>query len=235
VSETLRVAVIGDRQARFDAQDTIEPALEHAAQSIGVPVPRVEWIATDALAASGVALLEDADAIWCAPGSPYRSLDGALAGIRFARASGRPFLGTCAGFQHAVLEVARNVLGLAAAHAEYGAAAPGEALFIDELLCSLVGQEMRVRVVDPALREWYGTDEAGERYYCRFGLNPAYVSALADAGFAVAGVDASDGDTRILRLTTHPFFVGTLFVPQTRSTPASPHPLIVAFLRAATR
>ena len=83
------------------------------------------------------------------------------------------------------------------------------------------------------LRSVYGGGEVSERYYCHFGLNPAYRDELEAAGLRVAGVDASDGDVRIMRLAGHPFFVLTLFVPQSSSSLSDPHPLIVAFLRAA--
>ncbi len=106
-------------------------------------------------------------------------------------------------------------------------------LFIDELPCSLVGQTMHVSILDPELAALYGTAEPLERYYCRFGLNPTWRRALDDAGLRVAGVDRQDGDARVLRLAGRPFYVLTLFVPQTSSTAASPHPLVTAYVRAA--
>jgi CTP synthase (UTP-ammonia lyase) len=224
------IAVIGDRVEGLDAQDSIGPAVDHAAAALGVGAPDLRWFATDRIDLDDPgAPLTGAGAVWCAPGSPYRSLDGALAAIGWAREHEVPFLGTCAGFQHGVLEFARSVLGhTTAAHAEYdhddhdGSAE----LFIDELLCSLVGQTLRVELVDPELRAIYGADEAVERYYCRFGLAPAWREPLHRAGLLVAGVDAADGDVRVMRLAGHPFHVLTLFVPQTSSAPGRPHPLI---------
>ena len=229
----LRVAVVGDRVVGHAPQDAIETALEHSGDALGVDVD-VCWHATTGLAAGANRVLRDSDAVWCAPGGPYESIDGALAGIRFAREQGLPFLGTCAGFQHGVIEIARHVVGVRdAQHAEYGASdAP---LFIDELLCSLAGQTMTVRLVDPVLRDAYGAAEAREEYYCRFGLNEQYADALARAGLRVAGVDAADGTTRIMRLADHPFFCLTLFVPQTSSRPERSHPLVSSYLAAAAR
>ena len=225
---------MGDRLSKFAAQDSIEDALAHSAAAIGVTV-EVEWFATPKLEHGVAEELAHADAVWCAPGSPYLSIDGALAGIRFARETGRPFLGTCAGFQHGVIELARNVLGVRDAHhAEYGSD-PAKPLFIDELLCSLVGQALHVRVVDETARDLYGADEALEQYYCRFGLNEAHLPALARGGLTVAGVDRSDGTTRIMRLLGHPFYFLTLFVPQTSSTPTRPHPLVTGYLESARR
>lgn len=229
----VRVAVVGDRVAGHAPQDAIEAALTHSGVALGVDVD-VRWHGTAELAAGADGALRAADAVWCAPGGPYESLDGALAGIRFAREQNLPFLGTCAGFQHGVIEIARHVVGVRdAQHAEYGATdAP---LFIDELLCSLVGETMTVRLVDPVLRDAYGAAEAREEYYCRFGLNEEYAAALARAGLHVAGDDAADGTTRIMRLADHPFFCLTLFVPQTSSRRDRPHPLVSSYLAAAAR
>jgi CTP synthase (UTP-ammonia lyase) len=231
VHDRLRVAVIGERQRDFPPQDTIDTALHHAAGA-GVDTT---WFPTPSLLDDAASALAGYDAVWCAPGGPFASLEGALAGIRAARETGMPFLGTCAGFQHGIIEFARNVLGLAdAQHAEYDGVASDSPLIIDELLCSLAGRTMTVRIVDDATRGLYGADEVTERYYCRFGLDESYTPRLAAAGLVVAGVDAADGGTRLLRLADHPFFYLTLFVPQTASTPRRPHPIVAGFVAAAT-
>jgi len=230
---TVRVAVIGDRYGDFPPQDTIETALQHAAARQNVAV-EVTWFPTPSLLGDAPSALAPYDAVWCAPGGPFASLDGALAGIRVAREAGVPFLGTCAGFQHGVIEFARNVVGLARAHhAEYDGGPVDSPLLIDELLCSLVGQTMEVQIVDDDTRQLYGAAHAAERYYCRFGLDERYSPTLAAAGLVVAGRDADDGGTRIMRLVHHPFFYLTLFVPQTASTPDRPHPLVNAYVAAA--
>ena len=228
-----RIAVIGDPVAGSEPQTAIEPALGHAAAALGLEAPRVRWVGTEELESGDpAARLRDADGIWCAPGSPYRSFAGALEGIRFARERGVPFLGTCAGFQHAVIEIARDVAGIATAdHEEYGH--EGGDLMIHELLCSLVGQCLEVLIDDPMIQVLYGTNWADEEYYCRFGLNPIYLPALESAGLQVAGLDVSDGQPRIMCLDGHPFFVITLFVPQVSSTVDAPHPLVCGFLAAA--
>jgi len=233
--DTVRVAVVGDRLSKFVAQDSIEIALQHSAVALGAIV-ETEWFATPKLATHAADQLQDFDAVWCAPGSPYLSLDGALEGIRFAREARRPFLGTCAGFQHGVIEFARNVLGAEQAHhAEWGPGPTAAPLFIDELLCSLVGQAMRVHLVDDATRDLYGCIDVVEQYYCRFGLNEQRLPAFRAAGLEVAGIDRADNTTRIMRLAGHPFFYLTLFVPQTSSMPRAPHPIITAYLDATLR
>jgi CTP synthase (UTP-ammonia lyase) len=227
------IAVIGDRIGDYEPQDAMRGAVNDAADTLGIEIPELRWIATEQLEGDGTKELEGASAAWCAPGGPFRSLEGALVGIRWARESGLPFLGTCAGFQHAVIEYARNVLNRGrASHAEYGRPVDGD-LIVDELLCSVVGKTMEVEVLDPEIVALYGTSCPKERYYCRFGLHPDWRLPLEQAGLAVAGVDAEDDDVRIMRLVGHPYFVLTLFVPQTSSSPEHPHPLIVGLLKAA--
>jgi CTP synthase (UTP-ammonia lyase) len=209
----VKVAVIGDRIAGFTPQESIAACL---------PGIDVTWFPTTSI---GDATLAGFDGIWCAPGSPYQSLDGALRGIRYARERGVPFIGTCAGFQHGVIEFARDVLHLTTAgHAEYGA---GGELIIDELLCSLVGQEMKLSL-HGRMAAVYNAPTTVEHYYCRFGLDESYVPRLEDHGLLVGGTDETG--TRLLYLADHPFFVLTLFVPQTH--PVQPHPLIEAFVQA---
>jgi CTP synthase (UTP-ammonia lyase) len=228
----LRIGVIGDYQAANETHTSTTAAVQHAAVPAGVTAD-LTWIGTENVCpADGRADLSGFDGLIIAPGSPYRSLDGALAAIEHARRENVPLLGTCAGFQHVVLEYARNVVGFDdAQHAEYDPYA--STLFITPLSCSLAGQAMTVRLRDDTLASMaYGRPAATERYYCNFGLNPDYLATLTDAGLTVTGTD-QDGEPRILELPSHPFFVATLFVPQASSTPAAPHPLLVALLQAA--
>jgi CTP synthase (UTP-ammonia lyase) len=227
------VGVVGDFDPEFPPHAATDSALRHSAAALGATV-EVRWHATDALVDSDLAHVLVDDALWCAPGSPYRSLDGALRAIRFAREADVPLLGTCGGFQHVVLEYARNVLGFEdAQHAEYDPYASD--LFITELSCSLAGQKMAVELGDDSrAAQLYGRTQTSERYYCDFGLNPAHQRLLHDGGLRVVGVDR-DGEARVLELPDHRFFIATLFVPQMGSSPGLPHPLITACLRAAMR
>lgn len=144
MSRPISIGVIGDFNPEFPPHVATNAALEHAAAALGVQV-EVDWLDTAELDDLDVAELAAYDALWGAPGSPYRSLDGALRAIRFARESDWPFIGTCGGFQHAVIEYARNALGFEdAKHAEYDPYA--SELFISALSCSLVGQTMSVRL-----------------------------------------------------------------------------------------
>ena len=103
----VQIGIVGDFCAEFGPHGVTNCFIEHAAACSGVEVAS-SWLDTDQV--SGKAL-EQFDALWIAPGSPYRSVEGALTAIRFARENGLPLGGACAGFQHVVLEYARNVLG----------------------------------------------------------------------------------------------------------------------------
>src|SRR6478672_12737520 len=108
MSDEITVGVIGDQLSEFRSpQQAVGKMVNLAADELKIRA-RLKWIPTPVLVQGRVeAELEPMDALWCSPGSPYVSLEGALAGIRFARERGWPFIGTCAGFQHAVLEYAR--------------------------------------------------------------------------------------------------------------------------------
>jgi CTP synthase (UTP-ammonia lyase) len=132
-----------------------------------------------------------------------------------------------------LVEHARNVLGVAEAeHAETNPDA--ERLVVTALSCSLVGQQHRVRIL-PGTRAaaLYGRGEAVERYYCNYGLNPEYRPALEASGLRVSAVDADD-EVRIVELDGHPFFLGTLFLPQMTSSEDDPHPILVGLAEALT-
>src|ERR1044071_252435 len=99
----ITVGIIGDYDPAFPPHPATEDALRHVADHLAVEI-RPTWIPTETLEQAGAGSLVSFDALWCAPGSPYRSMHGALEGIRYAREHDRPLLGTCGGFQHIVLE-----------------------------------------------------------------------------------------------------------------------------------
>lgn len=226
MASVTRIGIIGDFDANNPTHVATNRGIEHAAEALGHRFETV-WLATDQPQQLGLF-----QGLICSPGSPYRSLAGALAGIRYARERDIAFIGTCGGFQHLVLEYARNVLGIE--DAEHAETAPGAShLFITALTCSLVGKIMEVEI-KPGSRaaQAYGSRRSQEQYYCNFGLNPQYREPLHRAGLEITGTD-QDGETRIVELPSRNFFMGTLFVPQARSARGAPHPLIVDFCRAA--
>lgn len=221
------IGLVGDRNPANRTHLATEEAFAEAPAARGV-----EWLATERLSGTAALDLAGYAGFLITPGSPYRSMDGALTAIRYAREHQVPLLGTCGGFQHLILEFARHVLGRAGAdHEETSPGAPD--LAVTALACSLSGQTHPVRIVNGTrAAAIYGMEEALEPFYCSYGLNPDYRSLLEARGLVVSGVDRL-GEVRIVELPAHPFFIGTLFVPQARHTRAKPHPLITAFLAAA--
>jgi CTP synthase (UTP-ammonia lyase) len=222
----VRVAVVGDYQPDIVAHRALPEALKLSAAVVGVEV-LPEWVATDR-----VGSLDGFAGIWVAPGSPYASFDGALAAIRFARESCTPFFGTCGGLQHAVIEYARNVLGLTDAdHTETNptAATP----VIARLTCSLVEVTGAVKLVAGSkVQAAYGVAEANEGYHCNYGVNPAFETLFTESSrLRVAARDVA-GKVRAVELAGHPFFVGTLFQPERSALRGEVHPLITAFVKA---
>jgi CTP synthase (UTP-ammonia lyase) len=191
---------------------------------------QAEWLATESAL---TAQLDSYAGFWCVPASPYRSMEGALRVIRFAREQGRPFLGTCGGCQHAVLEFARNVLKISGAgHAEVDPSTP-EAV-ISSLACSLIEASELLRLVPGTrLHEIYGVDEIRETYRCSYGLNPEYLPRLAAGGMRIA-VTGPAGEARALELPAHPFFFLTLFQPERSALVGHSHPLVKTFVAAAS-
>ncbi len=227
----VQIGVVGDYDATKPTHLATDAAIAHASEQLGSACDTT-WVATDEISTYGVEVLKSFDGLIVAPGSPYRSCDGALAAIEQARVHDIPLLGTYGGFQHVVLEFARNVAGFEdAEHAEYDPYA--SKLFIAPLACSVAGQAMTVQLgAGSRAGRAYGRATALEHYYCNFGLNLEFLDVLVNGGLQVTGID-QDGEPRIVELADGRFFVATLFVPQTSSAPHSPHPLVVAFVAAA--
>ncbi|MBI2825881.1 MAG: CTP synthase [Planctomycetia bacterium] len=234
MAERLKIAIVADHDPGFRPHAATDEALAHSAAAIRLAVETL-WIGTEELSRETVARrLADVHGVFIAPGSPYKSLDGALSAIRVAREQSRPLLGTCAGFQHVILEYARNVLGFEdAQHAEYDPNA--SLLFIAKLECSLVGRALPITLrAGSQAAAIYGQTHFTEQYYCQFGVNPEHVVALTAGSLRAVGSDA-EGEVRVVELAGHPFFLATLFLPQYRSTPNAPHPLVNGFLSACAQ
>jgi CTP synthase (UTP-ammonia lyase) len=229
--KALQIGLIGDRDDAITAHRAIPAALQLASEHLRRPVEH-DWLATDAM--PGGAELSRFDALWCVPGSPYRDMDAALRAIRHARERRVPFLGTCGGFQHAVIEVARNVLGWAdAEHAETAPDAPRAVVSLLE--CSLVEAVDVVRLMPGSrIAAAYGSERATEGYRCRYGLNPAFRAQLIGGPLRATAFDAA-GEVRAIELADHPFFVCTLFQPERAALRGDMPPLVLALLEAAGR
>src|SRR5205809_295267 len=221
------LAILGEFNLDYLPHAFTDAAILHTREALRTEI-RVTWLSTQDI---WIDSLTQYAGIWVAPGSPFKSLENTLSAIRYARENRVPCFGTCGGCQHIIIEYARNVLGIGdAQHAEYDPYASN--LFISSLACSLVGRQMSLRFApDSKVARIYGALEAKENYYCDFGVNPDVVPTLKRGPMQVVGSD-QEGEVRVLELPDHPFFVATLFVPQARSTPEVPHPLVTAFLKA---
>lgn len=226
----IKIGLIGDYSPDVTAHVAIPKALRLAAAEAGCEVEK-SWLATETLLGN-LQRLSNFHGLWCVPASPYKSMDGALSAIRFAREQNIPFLGTCGGFQHAVIEYVRNVLGFEKAdHAESN---PDTTMpVMTQLACSLVERKGVVKLKENSrIRDIYGAGEIAEQYHCNFGFNPDYEFLFDKGGMKITGAN-TDGEPRVVEHATHPFFVATLFQPERSALSGKTHPLIVAYLKAA--
>lgn len=221
------IALLGEYTSTFKPHVATEIAIRHSSAVLSTAI-KGEWVSTQDIDES---LFSRYSGIWVAPGSPYKNLERTLWALEHARTNKVPCFGTCGGFQHMVLEYARNVLGFRdAQHSEYDPYA--STLFISRLDCSLVGRELELRFEGGSrVAAIYGAPSAIEEYYCDFGVEPGKVKLLGSSRLRLSGSD-NEGEVRVIELPGHPFYIGTLFVPQMRSTDRQPHPLVTAFVRA---
>lgn len=224
------IALIGEYNPAFQPHVLTDVAIKHSCVMLRVNVDSI-WVSTEDIDKS---LFDRFSGVWIAPGSPYKNIDNTLWAIRYARQNNVPCLGTCGGFQHLIIEYARNVLGFEdAQHAEYDPYASN--LFISQLSCPLSGHELELTFSSGSqVAAIYGAVTATEQYYCNFGVNPDFISLLKSGPLKITGSDCK-GEIRVVELPEHPFFIGTLFVPQARSTLEHPHPLVTAFVSAVTQ
>jgi CTP synthase (UTP-ammonia lyase) len=225
----MKLAIIGDFNPLSKTHEATNKAIRHSAKYLDIELT-AEWIPTDNIANNRDKIFNDYNGFWIAPGGPYKSMDGVLEVIQFARVNHIPAFGTCGGFQQMAIEFARNILHITdAQHAEYDPNA--SKLLIKPLSCSLAGQTLNIIITDhdSITRRVFNTGSVTEKYYCNFGLDPEYQSQVDQAGFKVVGVDEAH-EARILELTGHPFFIATLFVPQDNSTFETPHKLVTEFI-----
>ena len=219
----IRIGLIGDFNGTHRSHQAIPRALQQASDGI-----EIVWIPTDTVSAQTLAGF---DGLWCVPGMPYKNTDGAMRAIQYARVSRTPFLGTSAGFQYAILEFARDVLGLN--QAEHSKANPKSAMpLISELGCALAGAKARVRfLAGSRLQSAYGASESVEEYHCSHGFNNRYRRLFESNALCIAALDDQD-EVRAIELDGHPFFVATLFQPELR---AGDSPLVAAFAAASAK
>jgi CTP synthase (UTP-ammonia lyase) len=242
VTDAVRIGILGDFNPEFRSHHATIDCLQHAAVKLGIAVES-EWVPTPSLLETGATKhLESFDGLWAAPGSPYKSFDGMLKGIQFARERDWPFLGTCGGFQYTLIECVRNVLKIKDADsAENNSGSKN--IVIYPVACAVPNQaagapklsgiipEIRLRP-GSYLQSFYTKDSVNEEFFCNFEVNPDFEWAAIEAGFPVVA-RGPQNEIRAIESPTHRFFVATLFQPQLTSKPNNSHPLVLAFVQAA--
>lgn len=228
----VRIGLVGDFSQSVVAHNAIPIALKLAAEQEKVKLSH-EWLGTGELATAPQPRLAEYHAFWCTPGSPYRNMDGAIRAIRFARETRRPFLGTCGGFQHAIVEIARNLLNIP--NADHLESNPGASeAVITPLECSLIDVPGNIHLArDSILYTAYARNQVTETYHCNYGLNENFRTKLNHHAITCTAFSDS-GEVRAIELTDHPFFVATLFQPERSALNGIANPLIAAFVTAAT-
>jgi CTP synthase (UTP-ammonia lyase) len=235
-----RIAIVGDFDRDKHSHWATEASLFHAGARLGLAIePR--WVATPSVAtAEGARQLAQFHGIWGAPGSPYASMAGILNAIEYAREHDVAYLGTCAGFQYALIEFSRNVLRIRDADSAENHPL-GENIVIRPVYCVEPGPSLgRPRLAGPGvahampgtlLEGLLGGGDFAEHYFCSFETNEDFVPRWQGAGMRVAA-RGEDGEMRAFELGDKRFFMASLFQPQLSSSYERPHPIVEGFLRA---
>lgn len=189
--------------------------------------------------------LDGLDGILVAPGFGERGIEGKIKAVQYARENRIPFLGICLGMQMAVIEYARNILGLTDANStEMDENTPDPVISLMEEQKTIVnkGGTMRLGAWDCELvqgslvKEVYkGATEISERHRHRYEFNNDYKLKLEEAGLKTSGINKETGLVEIVELPNHPWFIGVQYHPEYKSTVANPHPLFVGFVKASLR
>jgi CTP synthase len=241
-TETVRVGIVGKYVGLPDAYLSVVEALRHAAADQRLVLDLI-WVPSEEL--TGLladSYLEGLDAIVIPGGFGYRGVEGKIQAIRHARENRVPLLGLCLGLQCSVIELARNVLGLADANSsEFDPSTPHPVI---DLMASQEevedkGGTMRLGLYAAKLaegskvRELYGQELVYERHRHRWEVNNRYRKDLEGAGMRLSGLSPDDNLVEYIELVDHPYFVGTQAHPEFRSRPDHPHPLFAGLIRAA--
>jgi len=236
------VAIVGKYTGNGDAYISLGEAVRHGGIA-NHACAQVKWVDSEELSESNVeAKLADSDAIIVAGGFGARGVEGKVASIKLAREHGIPFLGICFGLHWAVVEVARNVCGLAKANTEeVDPETPDPVIHLlpDQVGVEDKGATMRLgiypcRIQDDTLASrLYNTDLVYERHRHRFEVNNSYRAQLERGGLVCSGVSPDYRLVEIVELKDHPFFIATQFHPEFKSRPNRAHPVFAGLVKAA--
>lgn len=241
-SSTVHIGLVGKYIELKDAYKSIVEAFIHAGVHNHVKV-ELHWIHSEEINARNAASkLRHLQGVLVAPGFGNRGIDGKIEAIRVARELQIPFLGICLGMQCAVIEFARNVMGLQKAHSiEMDATTPHPVIDLMEEQKKIKnkGGTMRLgaypcSISKPSLAyNVYRSEVIKERHRHRYEFNNHYLQDFERAGMMATGLNPDQGLVEIMEIPAHPFFVGVQFHPEYKSTVERPHPLFIGFVKAA--
>jgi CTP synthase len=247
----VNIALVGKYVDLTESYKSLSEALIHAGIHTGAKA-RIHYIDSETIEKNGTSCLVSMNAILVPGGFGKRGVEGKIRAIRYARDNKIPYLGICLGMQLAVIEYARNVVGLEGAHStEFDPATPHPVIALitewqdrdgrveqrsekSDLggTMRLGGQEC-ILEEDSVVRKVYGAERISERHRHRYEVNDHYLPRIRQAGLRVSGVSAKDGLCEMIELPNHPWFVACQFHPEFTSTPRAGHPLFKAFVQAA--
>ena len=238
------IALVGKYVELHDAYLSIAEALSHAGNAYNTEV-EIRWIGAEEIESGNYdQLFEDVDGILIPGGFGVRGLEGKIRSAQYAREHKIPFFGICLGMQMAVVEYARNVLGLKRANtteADTNTPYPVIDIMADQEEIINVGGTQRLGkyrctlVAGSLAREAYGVDEVSERHRHRYEFNNKYLDRFEQAGLRISGWNPDRRLAEIIELPDHPWFVGVQFHPEFKSRPIRPHPLFKGFIGAALK
>ena len=238
------VALVGKYTEIKDAYLSVNEAIAHAGIANGVKVCVMPVEAEDLENGPPEEILSKADAILVPGGFGQRGVEGKIAAAKYARENKVPYFGLCLGMQVAVIEFARNVLGLNRANSlEMDEMTPHPVIHYMEGQKNIsdIGGTSRLGAYPCELRKGtmahfiYGADTISERHRHRFEFNNQYMELFEKAGMVVAGVCPTGGQVEIMENTGHPWMLGVQFHPEFLSRPVRPHPLFLNFIAAAIK
>ncbi len=240
----ITIGLVGKYVELKDAYKSISESFIHAGTENDCRV-NVEMIHSEALEEHGVEdYLKNLDGILVAPGFGTRGIEGKILAIKYARENNIPFLGICLGMQCAVIEFARDVLGLAKAHStEFNPKTPYPVIDMmeEQKMISGLGGTMRLGKykcsITPGTKAFsiYKHHEIEERHRHRYEFNNKYSAPFTKAGMIQSGINSQGELVEIIEIPAHPWFVGVQFHPEYKSTVANPHPVFVSFVDAAKK
>ncbi|MBQ9889428.1 MAG: CTP synthase [Bacteroidales bacterium] len=238
----VEVVLVGKYVELQDAYKSIQEAFVHAGAANDCKV-HVRTLQSESVTPENVdELLKGADGILVAPGFGERGLEGKVHAIKYARENGIPFLGICLGMQMCVVEFARNVLGYADASStekDPDTTHPVICMMEEQKKTTIKGGTMRLGAYSCVLKEGslaaslYGGLSIRERHRHRYEFNSVYLDEFEKNGMMATGRNPETGLVEIVELPSHPFFIGSQFHPEYKSTPENPHPLFKGLVAAA--